>query len=69
MGPTVTTQPVSKPWYLSWTVWFNVIGVIASAGQLVLTVVPVSPITPAVLLIVGAANIALRFKTTTALTK
>lgn len=69
MGLTVTTQPVSKPWYQSWTLWFNVIGAVGSVAQLVLTVVPVSPITPACLLIAGAVNIALRFKTSTAITK
>ena len=69
MGPTVTTKPVSKPWYLSWTVWFNIVQMVGSAAQLVLTVIPVSPVTPACLLIAGAAGLALRFKTTTALTK
>ena len=68
MGLTVTTQPVSKPWYQSWTVWFNITQMLGSAAQLVLTVIPVSPVTPAALLIVGAASLLLRFKSTTALT-
>lgn len=55
----------SKPWYTSWTIWFNVI---FALGTFIDTIAPIVPF-PSWFLVGAAAvsNILLRFKTNTSL--
>ena len=53
---------MSKPWWQSKTVWLNIIAAIVSIGSALNTVVPQSWL-PVIGLVVGIANIVLRFFT------